>query len=43
LTVGGDFPYDYPVISIWLNCFGKSLGDALLELLKDLKSARAAN
>lgn len=33
--VGGDFPYHYLGSAIWFNRIGKSMGDAMLELLKD--------
>ena len=35
--VGGDFPYHYLGSAIWFNRIGKSMGDAMLELLKSQK------
>jgi alpha-galactosidase len=35
--VGGDFPYHYLGSAIWFNRIGKSMGDAMLELLNDSK------
>lgn len=32
--VGGDFPYHYLGSAIWFNRIGKSMADAMLELLK---------
>ncbi len=33
--VGGDFPYHYLGSAIWFNRIGRSMGDAMLELLKE--------
>jgi hypothetical protein len=35
--VGGDFPYHYLGSAIWFNRIGRSMGDAMLELLKAQK------
>lgn len=36
-VTGGDFPYHYLGSAIWFNRIGKSMGDAMLALLKDEK------
>lgn len=35
--VGGDFPYHYLGSAIWFNRIGKSMGEAMLELIKNRK------